>query len=57
VLDDPTRNSVEYLEKCAIELSGLSDEELTKLGEQGKVHKDEEDAKEVKELRKKNHVY
>jgi len=56
VLDDPSKNTVEYLEKRALELHELSDEQLTELGKAGKERKEEEDEKEVEELRKKHHV-
>ena len=56
ILDDPTKNTTEYLEKRAIELSGLSDAELIELGDKGKERKEEEEINEIKELRKKHHV-
>jgi len=56
VLDDPSKNSAEYLEKRAQELLKLSEEELKELGEEGKDRKSEEDAAAVAELRKKHHV-
>lgn len=56
VLDDPKRNTEEYLKKRAGELSGLPEGELKKLGEAGKDRKEEEDAAAVQELRKKHHV-
>lgn len=56
VLDDPKRNSSEFLEKRASELSKLDENELKTLGEAGKDRKDEEDEAAVGELRKKYHV-
>ena len=56
VLDDPKRNTEEYLKNRATELSKLSDEELRKIGESGKERRAEEDAAAVAELRKKHHV-
>ncbi len=56
VLDDPTLNTKEYLEKRARELSKLPPNELKRLGEQGKERGAEEDIKEVEELRKRHHV-
>ena len=56
VLDDPTRNTTEYLEKRTIELSTLSDKELKSYGNKGKQKKAEEDAQKIQELRKKHHV-
>ena len=56
VLEDPKLNSKEYLEKRAIELNKLSDEELKKMGEEGKERKEEADQKNIEEIRKKYHV-
>jgi tRNA nucleotidyltransferase (CCA-adding enzyme) len=56
VLDDPLKNTAEYLERRAIELSKLSEKELQKLGERGKDRRVEEDEAAVKQLREKHHV-
>jgi hypothetical protein len=56
VLDDPTKNSTEYLEERAKILMSMSDEELKKLGEAGKDRREEEDQAEVDALRRKHHV-
>ena len=56
VLDDPTYNTKEYLEKRAKEFAALSETELRKLGEKGKNRREEEDAKAIQELREKHHV-
>jgi hypothetical protein len=56
VLDDPTKNSLEYMEKRAVELSSLSDEELKELGKLGKEKREQEEEKEVEALRKKHNV-
>jgi tRNA nucleotidyltransferase/poly(A) polymerase len=56
VLNDPKLNTEEYLSKKSIELSQLSDEELKKMGEEGKIAKEDEDEKIVTEIRKKHHV-
>lgn len=56
VLDDPQKNTAEYLEKRAQELQNVSEKELRKLGEAGKERKGEEDEAAVQELRKKHHV-
>lgn len=56
VLDDPKKNTAEYLEQRALELAKLSDTELKVVGEQGKDRKEEEDDAAVAELRKKHHV-
>jgi tRNA nucleotidyltransferase (CCA-adding enzyme) len=56
VLDDPTKNSEEYLEKRAAELSKLPEKDLQELGEKGKDRRTEEDEAAVRELREKHHV-
>jgi tRNA nucleotidyltransferase (CCA-adding enzyme) len=56
VLDEPKKNTLDYLSERATSLSKLSDEELKKLGEQGKNRREEEDEAAVSELRKKHHV-
>lgn len=56
VLDDPKKNTEEYLEKRTQELSKIDEKELKLLGEQGKDRKSEEDEAAVAELRKKHHV-
>ncbi len=56
VLDNPEKNSPEYLEKRAGELAALGDAELQKLGEKGRETKKNEEEKEIKEIRKKHWV-
>ncbi|OGG78546.1 hypothetical protein A3F56_02710 [Candidatus Kaiserbacteria bacterium RIFCSPHIGHO2_12_FULL_55_13] len=56
VLDDPQKNTEEYLEKRAAELRVLDDAELRKLGEAGKDRREEEDEAAIQQLRKKHHV-
>ena len=56
VLDDPARNTAEYLAKRTQELMSGSEEDLRKLGEAGKERKGEEDNAAVQKLRKKHHV-
>ena len=56
VLDEPKRNTKEYLEKRATELSKYSDAELQKIGEAGKKKKQEEEEREVTEIRKRHFV-
>ncbi|MBI2613144.1 HD domain-containing protein [Candidatus Kaiserbacteria bacterium] len=56
VLDDPKKNTDEYLARRAKELSKLPEKELRKLGEAGKERKEGEDEAEIQELRKKHHV-
>ena len=57
VLDDPKKNTSEYLETRARELTQLSEKELQKLGEAGKERKEGEEETAVEELRKKHHVH
>ena len=56
VLDDPSKNTAEYLENGAKELIKLDIEELKALGDKGKEKKDQEENKEVSKLRKKHKV-
>jgi len=56
VLDDPKRNTSDYLESRARELRALPDDELKKLGEAGKERKEGEEEAEILQLRKKHHV-
>ncbi len=56
VLDDPKKNTREYLEKRAKEMYTLSDEELKKLGEAGKEKKEVLDTQEIKKLHRKHKV-
>jgi tRNA nucleotidyltransferase (CCA-adding enzyme) len=56
VLDDPAKNTSEYLDKKAQELVKLSDEKLSSLGQEGKEKKEQAEEAEVQELRKKYFV-
>jgi len=56
VLDDPKRNTKEYLEERALSLAKMADSELEKLGESGKDKKDDAEEIEVKKLRSKHRV-
>jgi hypothetical protein len=56
VLDDPAKNTPDYLEKRAGELAALSEKELRELGEAGKDRKSEEESAAVQKLREKHHV-
>ena len=56
VLDDPKRNTIEYLEQKSIELSKLSDKELEVLGEGGKEKKEEAEEQDLKKIRQKYFV-
>ncbi|HWB34308.1 MAG TPA: CCA tRNA nucleotidyltransferase [Candidatus Paceibacterota bacterium] len=56
VLDDPARNTKEYLDKKIRELSKLSDSKLRAIGEAGKEKKDEAEEAEIQKLRQKHFV-
>ncbi|MFA5997213.1 MAG: HD domain-containing protein [Candidatus Paceibacterota bacterium] len=56
VLDDPERNTEEFLVKRTLELAKLPIEELKKLGEEGKEKKEEEEEKELEVIRKRHGV-
>ncbi|MDD5033053.1 MAG: HD domain-containing protein [Candidatus Pacebacteria bacterium] len=53
VLDEPERNKKDYLSARSAELAKLPEEEIKALGEEGKARKDEEEQKELSEIRKK----
>ena len=56
VLDDPSRNTEEYLEKRAFELLKMNEKELAELGGKGKQKQEEEEAAAVAELHRKHKV-
>jgi hypothetical protein len=56
VLENPKLNTPEYLEKRGAELFSMSEKELKKLGEAGKIKQKEEEEKSVGEIHKKYHV-
>ena len=56
VLDNPELNTADYLEQQARKLVGLPEEELKKLGEQGKEKRGELEEEAVHEIRKRHHV-
>jgi tRNA nucleotidyltransferase (CCA-adding enzyme) len=56
VLDDPTKNTKEYMDTRALELAKLSDKELRALGEEGKERKDEAEEADIKDIQKKYFV-
>ena len=56
VLEDPSLNTEDYLNKRTIELSKMSDKELKDLGDRGKVKKEKEEEKEIGKIRKKHFV-
>lgn len=56
VLEDPSLNTEEYLDKRTKELLSLPDGELRELAEKGKKKKEEKEEKEIKDIRDKHHV-
>ncbi len=56
VLDNPTKNTEEYLGNRAKELILLPENELKVLGEKGKLTKEEADEEEIKKIRGKHWV-
>lgn len=56
VLDEPTKNTVEFLEGRAVELAMLPLEELQVRGKSGVQRRQEEEERAVEEIRKKHHV-
>ncbi|PIT91134.1 hypothetical protein COU17_02130 [Candidatus Kaiserbacteria bacterium CG10_big_fil_rev_8_21_14_0_10_49_17] len=56
VLDDPHKNTEEYLESRTKELLNLPEKTLQELGERGKDRQLAEEAAEIEELRAKHHV-
>lgn len=57
VLENPDKNTDEYLVERAEKLRTLSDEDLKKLGDEGKDKKEEMEDIEVQKLREKHHVH
>ena len=55
-LDNAEVNTVEYLEKRALELSKLDEKELKALGEKAKAKKEEIEGSEIEKIRNKHHV-
>ena len=56
VLDDPKKNTREYLDPRILELEKLTDEELKALGDKGKETRDELENEEVAKLHAKHGV-
>ena len=56
VLEDPKKNTAEYLENRTMELISLPDMELQALGESGKETKEVADEEEIKKIRGKHWV-
>ncbi|MEW5907900.1 MAG: CCA tRNA nucleotidyltransferase [Patescibacteria group bacterium] len=52
-LEDPSKNTREYLQKRVLEFGKMSEKELEKLGKKAKATKEELEKKEVEEIRKK----
>jgi hypothetical protein len=56
VLENPSLNTEEYLDKRTLELSKMSDKELVELSEKGKKKKEKEEEKEIRQIRGRHHV-
>lgn len=56
VLEDPAKNTQEYMDSRSKELAALSDEALRSLGEAGKERKEAEEESEIKDIQKKYFV-
>lgn len=56
VLEDPTKNTKEYLSEKARVLSTLEDKTLREMGEAGKEAKEEAEGAELASIRAKYHV-
>jgi poly(A) polymerase/tRNA nucleotidyltransferase (CCA-adding enzyme) len=56
VLEDPTLNNIDYLEKRVFDFYNMDDKDLKKLGEKGKEKKEEEDKKMLKNIRDRHNV-
>lgn len=56
VLDDPKKNTSDYLTARARDLTHMTDEDLQKLGEKGKDRRDDAEEREIQHLRQKHHV-
>ena len=56
VLDDPAKNTLEYLEEKVKKLASLSDEKLKTLGVEAKEKKEEREEESIKDIRKKYFV-
>ena len=56
VLEDPTLNKRDVLLEKARKFADMSDADLKKIGEKGKLRKNEEEDRKVKEIREKHWV-
>jgi len=57
VLDDPARNTAEYLEKRAVDLATLSNEDLQSKGQEAKERKEQAEQQDLDEINKKYFVH
>jgi len=56
VLENPSLNTKEYLQKKAVELASLSKQSLKEMGEHGREKKEAEDKKDIEAIRGRYHV-
>lgn len=56
VLEDPERNTLDYLDQRTAQLLELAEEELKKLGDSGKRKRDEAEEAELQKILEKHHV-
>jgi hypothetical protein len=56
ILENPDKNTEEYLDVRSRELLSLPYEELVKLGESGKQKREEKEEEELKDILEKHHV-
>ncbi|MDP3403009.1 MAG: hypothetical protein Q8S35_03600, partial [bacterium] len=56
VLEDPKRNTEEYLDTRTLELLALPEADLKTLGDSGKKRREDEEEREIKEILEKHHV-
>jgi poly(A) polymerase/tRNA nucleotidyltransferase (CCA-adding enzyme) len=56
VLEDPKKNTVNYLDERTAELLKLDELELKKLGDSGKKKREVEEEREINEIMRKHHV-
>ncbi len=56
VLEDPSKNTEEYMDNRVLELLKLSENELKELGEQGKERQKEEELAEIKKIERSHKV-
>lgn len=56
VLEDPLKNTEEYLDQRTEELLALPEKELKELGESGKKRREEAEEQEIREILEKHHV-